>query len=142
MNSSENEESPSTPLLTDTDFRRRILQLLGFASERSLSVLLIDGDGIQLPIIVTLDELPASPDSETLKLLVGDLGERLALCGADGSLAFVLERPGQSQPHAFDELWAGAVFAAGEAAGVRIIGVYLLHSKGVRMLRARVLPSF
>ena len=128
--------------MTETDFRRRILQLLGFASERCLSVLLVDGDGIQLPIIVTLDELPVSPDPETLKLLVGDLGERVAQLGADSSLTFVLERPGESQPHAFDELWAEAVFTAGEAAGVRIMGVYLLHSKGVRILRARVLPRF
>jgi hypothetical protein len=141
MDNRENEESPPRPLRTDTDFRRRILQLLGFASERSLSVLLVDDEGKQFPVIVTLDELPASPDSESLNLLVGDLGDRVAQLGG-GGLAVVLERPGEPKPHAFDELWAEAVFAAGVAAGVQIIGVYLLHSTGVRMLRARVLPSF
>lgn len=142
MNTAEDEDSPSTPLLTEADFRRRILQLLGFASERCLSVLLVDGFGIQLPMIVTLDDLPASPDSETLNLLLGDLGARLSLPDAHGGLAVVLERPGESRPHAFDELWAEAVFAAGEAAGVPLIGVFLLHSRGVRRMRARVLPRF
>lgn len=143
MNESENNESPLSPLLTEAHFRRRILQLIGFATERSLSVLLVDGEGMQLPVLVTIDELPASPEPEILLRVVSDLGEQIIRIDSRGGLAFVLERPGESQPHAFDELWADAVFSAGAgaAADVRILGVFLLHSKGVRRLKVPALRS-
>lgn len=143
MNESENDEDAQLScLLTEADFRRRILQLIGFASERSLSVLLVDGEGRQLPVLVTIGELPPSPEPEILQRMVGDLGEQVLELEDRGGLAFVLERPGDSQPHAFDDIWADAIFAAGTALGVRILGVFLLHSKGVRRLKASTLQGF
>jgi hypothetical protein len=63
----------AAPLSTDQDVIRRIDRLLDQDSrrQRSLWLFFLSGDGLQLPAVVPIDDMPERPDA-----LPGDTGRR------------------------------------------------------------------
>jgi hypothetical protein len=129
--------SPDQIIAKDSDARELLSSALGPALRRQLWAFLLDADGMQLPVVIPIDGIPASPGEGELRSIVSSLGQVLDEFGSGGSILFALERPGAEAPHGFDELWADGLHAAAHVEGVDVFAIYLVHNDGVRMLKAR-----
>jgi hypothetical protein len=129
--------SPDFCVTNDADARELLTSMLAPALRRQLWAFFLDAAGRTLPVLIPIDGIPASPPRSELETIVRGLGEVLDAHAVGGSILFALERPGAAPPHAFDELWAAGLFEAATQQSVELFGVYLLHSDGLRMLKAR-----
>ena len=125
-------------IATDADARELLSTLLGPALRRQLWAFLLASNGRQLPIVIPIDGIPASPSDEELRSIVSSLGQVLDEYGPGGSILFALERPGDETPHGFDELWADGLHSAAEDEAVDVFAIYLVHDDGLRMMKARL----
>ncbi|TFV74423.1 hypothetical protein E4P39_13125 [Blastococcus sp. CT_GayMR19] len=80
---------------------------------RSLWLMWLGTDGLVLPIIVPVDDLPPLPDQALaaglLQVHAGVVADHL---GGEGHLALALCRPGRPQASSDDERWAAGLRAA------------------------------
>lgn len=129
---------PDAIIATDADARELLSTLLGPALRRQLWAFLLASNGRQLPIVIPIDGIPASPSDEELRSIVSSLGQVLDEYGPGGSILFALERPGDETPHGFDELWADGLHSAAEDEAVDVFAIYLVHDDGLRMMKARL----
>ena len=129
---------PDAIIATDVDARELLSTLLGPALRRQLWAFLLASNGRQLPIVIPIDGIPASPSDEELRSIVSSLGQVLDEYGPGGSILFALERPGDETPHGFDELWADGLHSAAEDEAVDVFAIYLVHDDGLRMMKARL----
>ena len=129
---------PDAIIATDADARELLSTLLGPALRRQLWAFLLASNGRQLPIVIPIDGIPASPSDEELRSIVSSLGQVLDEYGPGGSILFALERPGDETPHGFDELWADGLHSAAEDEAVDVFAIYLVHDDGLRMMEARL----
>ena len=93
---------------------------------RSLWLTWLDDDGLMLPVVVPVDDIPAVPARTLLSGLL-DLHTAVAeqhLAGDDGHLAMALCRPGRPEVTENDDEWAEALQLA---LGDRIDGTWSLH---------------
>jgi hypothetical protein len=128
---------PDTIIATDGDARELLSGLLGPALRRQLWAFFLAPDGAQLPVVIPIDGIPASPGDDEVRSIVSSLGAVLDEFSPGGSILFALERPGEETPHAFDELWADSLHAAAGHERVEVFAIYLVHNDGLRMLKAR-----
>lgn len=128
---------PDTIIENDADARELLSNLLGPALRRQLWAFLLDADGRQLPVVIPIDGIPASPADDELRSIVSSLGQVLDEFGPGGSILFALERPGDEKAHGFDELWADGLHAAAHEEQVDVFAIYLVHDDGLRMMKAR-----
>ena len=129
---------PDAIIATDADARELLSTMLGPALRRQLWAFLLASNGRQLPIVIPIDGIPASPSDEELRSIVSSLGQVLDEYGPGGSVLFALERPGDETPHGFDELWADGLHSAAEDEAVDVFAIYLVHDGGLRMMKARL----
>lgn len=129
--------TPDAIIASDADARELLASTLGPALRRQLWAFLLDADGMQLPIVIPIDGIPASPADDELRSIVSSLGQVLDEFGPGGSILFALERPGEERAHGFDELWADGLHAAAHDEEVDVFAIYLVHDDGVRMMKAR-----
>lgn len=129
---------PDAIIASDADARELLTTLLGPALRRQLWAFLLASNGRQLPIVIPIDGIPASPSNEELRSIVASLGQVLDEYGPGGSILFALERPGDETPHGFDELWADGLHSAADDEAVDVFAIYLVHDDGLRMMKARL----
>lgn len=129
---------PDAIIASDADARELLTTLLGPALRRQLWAFLLASNGRQLPIVIPIDGIPASPSNEELRSIVSSLGQVLDEYGPGGSILFALERPGDETPHGFDELWADGLHSAADDEAVDVFAIYLVHDDGLRMMKARL----
>jgi hypothetical protein len=129
---------PDTIIANDGDARELLCNLLGPALRRQLWAFLLGPDGEQLPVVIPIEGIPASPSENDVRSIVAGLGTVIDEFAPGGSILFALERPGDELPHAFDELWADSLQAAAHDERVDVFAIYLVHDEGLRMLKARV----
>lgn len=124
------------PLTTEHDMIERIRALLAPASHPAqLWVMMLDGAGRQMPVLIPLDERPKLPDPSLVDGLIGALAELIADREHDGArVLFVVERFGPFGPTNDDHCWAAALTGACARAGVGLAGVFLLSPGGVSLL--------
>ena len=100
------------PIRSDEDLTRRWASLLDplVFTARSLWLTWIDHDGLALPVVLPIDDIPLVPDPEMLEGLrrvhVGVARSHLPL---GGCLAIALCRPGRPEVTEDDEAWAEAL---------------------------------
>jgi len=128
---------PDTIITNDADARELLSRLLGPALRRQLWAFFVAPDGEQLPIVIPIDGIPASPSGDELRSIVSSLGQVLDEYSPGGSILFALERPGDETPHGFDELWADGLHEAAHHEAVEVFAIYLVHDDGLRMMKAR-----
>jgi len=128
---------PDTIITNDADARELLSRLLGPALRRQLWAFFVAPDGAQLPIIIPIDGIPASPSDDELRSIVSSLGQVLDEYSPGGSILFALERPGDETPHGFDELWADGLHEAAHHEAIEVFAIYLVHDNGLRMMKAR-----
>ncbi len=124
------QDTTAQPLDTEVRIEERVRALIGRASRRQLWFLFLDGDQVQLPLLIPLDDLPARPD-ETVSDLAQGMGEAMKAAGAE-SIIVVIERYASSALTPADTSWAKALHDAFDQDGIRLRGILLSHNRGVR----------
>ncbi|MGZ4508691.1 MAG: hypothetical protein ACXVX8_17325 [Blastococcus sp.] len=78
---------------------------------RSLWLLWLDDNGLMLPVVVPIDDVPAVPDRQLIDslLLMSDTVLQEHLPDDDGHIGFALCRPGPPEVTADDDAWAEAL---------------------------------
>lgn len=97
------------PPITDVDgLRQRWRSLVGTErfGRRSLWLIFLDAEGIQLPIVMPIDDVPARPDRTMLAGLGEILGQVRIADRHVASVAMLLSRPGDDAATAADWTWA------------------------------------
>jgi hypothetical protein len=127
----------ATPVRTDDDVLRRVDLLLDESARQLRSVLLLflDADGVQLPVAVPIDDVSERPDSVVVGNLCWIIAEALMLYPG-GSAVVVVTRPGPGPVCDADRYWARTIdrFAREHRAPIRML--CLATPSGVLRLRA------
>jgi hypothetical protein len=130
MKSLEFEEAQLQPLTSDDDIQERVSTLIGRANIRQLWLLFLDGDGVQLPLLVPIEGLPSKPTPAEAEDIVTTIGEIMQTVSAS-SVVFVWERYGSAQLTAQDAAWARSLHVACLVGNVRLRAMLLSHHSGV-----------
>jgi hypothetical protein len=126
----------AAPLTSDQDVMRRVDRLLDQDSRRrrSLWLLFLSGSGVQLPVVVPIDDVPERPDALLVGNLCGVIADVLGEAAAAGSAVVTLTRPGDDSLDDSDRCWFGALDAAARDRGAAIRLICLATQAGVRQL--------
>ncbi|MBF4577414.1 hypothetical protein [Frondihabitans sp. VKM Ac-2883] len=132
---------PSTEVLdshrelrTRADLDERIRQLIPCATQRQLWLLLLDGDDVQMPVMVPIGDLPlwggsdvkGGADGEGLIELLRSVSDEFHAV----SYVFVLERPGSAALDSDDVSWLEHLLTCGDRAGFTVRAAYVCHESG------------
>jgi len=122
------EEVRNSPLITAADIENRVRDLIGRAIVRKLWLLLLDGERVQLPVLMPIAGLPDHPESGA------SMGPFLrAVCGEPTrEVVGVWERPGDPQLTTADREWLRFLAAGLMEAGLGSAGMVLSHTRGCR----------
>lgn len=132
MRTPQYEEARLQPLTNDVLIEERVRALIGRASRHQLWFLFLDGDQVQLPLMIPLDDLPSSP-GDSAHDLARAMGQAMEAAGAQ-SIIVVIERYAGTALTASDSAWAKAIHAAFEQDGLSLRGILLSHNRGVRWI--------
>lgn len=124
----------AAPLSTDQDIIRRVDHLLDQDSRRhrSLWLLFLSGEGVQLPVVVPIDDVPARPDSLLARNLCGVIADVLGDVAAAGSAVVTLTRPGDETVDASDREWFHTLHMAARERGAAVRLICLATQAGTR----------
>jgi hypothetical protein len=127
----------ASPVRTDDDVLRRVDLLLDDSARqlRSVLLLLLDADGVQLPVTVPIDDVPERPDPVIVGNLCWIIAEALTLYPG-GSAVVVVTRPGAGQVGDADRYWARNLDRFGREHGAPIRLLCLATPSGVLRLTA------
>jgi hypothetical protein len=121
------------PLSTDARIEERVSHLIGEAHTRQLWLLFVDGDDMQLPLLLPIGDLPPMPVPEATAVVVNNLGWLMREIGAT-RLILVWERRGDNTLAADDVAWVSALATACRGARVPLRAMFLAHCYGVRWI--------
>lgn len=126
----------TAPLDTDQDVLRRVDCLLDRDSRhrRSLWLLFLSGECVQLPVVVPVDDVPDRPDPELVGNLCGVIADVLDDAAPGGSAVVTLTRPGGAAVDETDVYWFRALYSAARERGASIRMLCLATQTGVRQL--------
>src|SRR6266567_7316862 len=126
----------SAPLDTDTDVLDRVDQLIGEDArrDRSLWLLFLAADAMQLPVVVPIDDVPASLDPDTAGSICDLTAHVLNDAAPGGSAVITLVRDNLLSVTDSDRQWLMALRAAAARTGVHLRMLCLATRDGVRRL--------
>jgi hypothetical protein len=127
---------PAAPLETDRDVLHRVSCLLDQDSRdrRSLWLLFLSGEGVQLPILVPVDDVPDRPDPQLVGNLCSVIADVLDDAVPGGSAVVTLTRPGGEAVGDSDRYWFHALYGAAREHGASLRMLCLATRAGVRQL--------
>lgn len=126
---------PLTRLRTDAGVLDCVDQLVGPDARRDrLCLLFLDADAVQLPVVVSIDDVPASPDPGTAESICGVIANILNDGAPGGSAVITLVRQNELGVTDSDHRWLVAFRAAAEWSGVHLRMFCLATRDGVRRL--------
>lgn len=123
-------DTRTQPLTSQVQIEERVRSLIGRACRRQLWFLFLDGNQVQLPLLIPLDDLPATP-GDSVHDLARAMAEAMEAAGAE-SIIVVLERYASSALTGTDLAWARGIHDAFDLEGIDLRGVLLSHNRGVR----------
>ena|SRR5690348_4346117 len=137
------EYDPLGPLVSDTDVLYRVEQIIGYDSrrDRSLWLFFLGADAVQLPVVVTLDDVPAYPVPGAAASICEMTGRVLASAAPGGSVVITLVPENERGGADCDQQWTSALRAAAARAGVHLRMICLAATEGVRRLEPSADPS-
>lgn len=123
----------AAPLSTDQDIIRRVDHLLDQDSRRhrSLWLLFLSSDGVQLPVVVPID-MPAHPDSLLARNLSGVIAHVLGEPGTAASAVITLTRPGAETVDDSEREWLRTLQVAARECGAAIRLICVATQAGTR----------
>jgi hypothetical protein len=114
----------ASPVHTDDDVLRRVDLLIDESARqlRSMLLLFLDADGVQLPVAVPIDDVPERPDPLIVRNLCWIIAEALTLYPG-GSAVVVVTRPDSGPVGDADRCWASNLdrFAREHGAPIRML---------------------
>lgn len=132
-------EAAFRPIRSEHDLVGRVTELIGSAHSLQLWLLFLDEEGLQLPLMLPMTDIPATPDDDTISALARI--ESLAGMVGAASVAIVLERPGGADATDDDHAWLSAIETAATRGSFAIHGVLLAHDSGVVPLRVPIVEA-
>lgn len=126
----------SAPLTTDADVLDRVGSCIDQQSRarRSLWLMFLDSDGIQLPVLVPVDDMPEHPAPADARALCHVIAHVLLDAAPGGSAVISLTRPGTGVVRGSDQQWNNALHKAAASEGAMIRMVCLATKDGVSRL--------
>jgi hypothetical protein len=126
-------QAAEEPLLTEADMKRRIEELIAPAIHNGqLWILFLDARRRQLPLMVPIEDMPATPDASQVSSLIAVLRE---LRPEYDSVILVMERLGTDAVAAVDRRWAAALRDEAAKQGVTIAAIFALTPDRVSPVR-------
>jgi hypothetical protein len=127
----------TAPLSTDQDVILRVDRLLdqGSRRHRSLWLLFLAGDRVQLPVVVPIDDVPERPDPQLVGNLCDVIADVLSDAAPAGCAVVTLTRPGDDTANDSDRDWFRTLQEAARERGAAIGMICLATRAGVRQLR-------
>jgi hypothetical protein len=124
------------PLNTDTDVLDRVDHLVSHDARRgrSLWLMFLAADGVQLPVVVPIDDVPAHPEPGAAGQICDVIARVLNDAVPDGSVVITLARDNGRAVTDSDQQWFTALQAAAAQTGVSLSMVCLATTDGVRRL--------
>jgi hypothetical protein len=132
------------PIRTDDDLHRFWRAVMGRTGQdaRNLWFLLLHADGRVTGVISRVEDVPQAASSTTIRNLVTICKGVLEDVDSDGSVAFLLTRPGWSQPHVADLDWGERLEAEARRHGLSVRPTFLATDESVvRLHRAEAIPD-
>jgi hypothetical protein len=125
----------ASPVRTDDDVLRRVDLLLDDSARQIRSVLLLflDADGVQLPVAVPIDNVPERPDPLIVGNLCWIIAEALTLYPGVSAVV-VVTRPEAGPVGDADRYWASNIDRFARERGARIRMLCLATPSGVLRL--------
>ena len=99
---------------------------LGF-TRRKLWVLFLADDGLPVPQLMEIEDVPSVPDAMTCESLMSLCEMVLDDVIPGGSVALLLTRPGSDQMSDTDRAWARTLIAAAASEGVELWPVHMAN---------------
>jgi hypothetical protein len=127
-------EAASQPLTDHDSVLTRVRSLIGRAEHRCLWFLFLSSDGIQLPIVLPVDDYPPEPGAEAP--VVADVVGDLMRARQAASVIVVWERVLGAEATSGDRAWASALAIAFARADISLRGQLVCHRGGVRWFPA------
>jgi hypothetical protein len=127
---------PAAPLDTDEDLLRRVDHLVDRDARhrRSLWLLFLSSEHVQLPVVVPVDDVPDRPETGLVGNLCGIIAEVLEDAAPGGSAVITLTRPGGEAVSETDAYWFRALCGAARERGAAIRMICLATPAGIRQL--------
>lgn len=124
------------PISSDTDVIDRVDQLIdpGERRDRSLWLFFLTADAIQLPVVVPIDDMPASPDPGTADGICHVIAGVLDDEAPGGSAVVTLVRASGLGVTDADRQWLLALRSAADKAGAELRMLCLATRQGTRRL--------
>jgi hypothetical protein len=124
------------PLITDAEVLDRVDQVIGNDArcDRSLWLLFLGADAVQLPVVVPIDDVPASPGPDAAGSICDLIAHVLHDAAPGGSVVITLVRPNRLTVTDPDQQWLMALRDAAARTGVHLRMLCLATRDGVRRL--------
>lgn len=124
------QDTTTQPLTSQVLIEERVRALIGRACRHQLWFLFLDGNQVQLPLMIPLDDLPSAPD-DTVHDLARAMGRAMEAANAE-SIIVVIERYASAGLTSADIAWAQGIHDAFDLEKLHLRGVLLSHNRGVR----------
>ncbi len=127
---------PAAPLNTDQDVLHRVNYLVDQDSRRrrSLWLMFLSAEHVQLPVIVPVDDVPEYPDPGFAGNLCAVIANVLSGAAPGGSAVMTLARPGDEAVAGTDRDWSRALIGAAATHGITIRMLCLATESGVQQM--------
>jgi hypothetical protein len=127
------------PLDTDTDVLDRVGQVISHDArrDRSLWLMFLAADAVQLPVVVPIDDVPANPEPGAAESVCDVIARVLNDAVPGGSVVITLVRDSARGVTDSDHNWLMALQAAAARTDMRLRMVCLATTDGVRRLEWR-----
>jgi len=125
-----------TPICTDTEVLGRVDQLIDMNARRNRSLLLLflTADAVQLPVAVSVDDMPINPDPDTAGSICHMIADVLRDAAPGGSAVITLVRENGLSVTGSDRQWLMALRPAAARTGMPLRMVCLATREGTRKL--------
>ncbi len=126
----------SAPLMTAADVLDRVGSCIDEHSRtgRSLWIMFVDPDGVQLPVLVPIDDVPESPELRDARAVCQMIAHVLDDAAPGGSAVISLARSGSGKVRESDRRWASTLRDAAADGGATLRMVCLATRDGIRQL--------
>jgi hypothetical protein len=124
------------PLNTDADLLNRVDQVISHQDRRgrSLWLMFLSADAVQLPVAVPIDDVPAEPGPDAAGCIGDLIAGVLKDAAPGGSAVITLVREGGGAVTDSDQRWLVALHGAAAHTDVRLRMICLATEDGIRRL--------
>lgn len=131
------------PISTDAEVVRRVDQLIGTDArrDRSLWLMFLSADAVQLPVVVPVDDIPITPDPDTAGSICQVIANVLRDAAPGGSAVITLVRDSGLSVTDPDQQWLMALRTAAARTGMPLRMLCLAAREGTRQLDLHAAPG-